>query len=252
MQSLKTSLLFVLLLTAATSFSQQKNSLTISIGASQPISSFGSTGDALTNSPGFAGTGLFADVFFKKHISQSQFSAAALLGFQVNTFRLNTLLNTYRNNISSFEWSGKSTPWMVLSLMPGICYTIPISTKADFTAGIFTGIAAVRSPSYTMNGVVVNGGVGQAKGVQEKAWNVTITSRFNTAVQFEVGKKTNLVIQAGYMYLKPTFSKVVQTYNQVTGLPGNPVMQVSSSRYEGPYTQTISAINLGAGIVLSL
>ena len=252
MQSLKTSLVALLLLTSVSLFSQRKNSLTISIGASQPVGRFASTSLVAGIQPGYAGTGLFADVLFQKRISQSGFSASAILGLQTNSFKINTLLKNYRQNRGQFEWSGKSSPWLTIALMPGICYSTPISKKASFNAGLFTGAAVTHSASYNIDGVIVNGGSGNAKAVQESAWNLTITNRFTTAVQFEVGKKTTLVIQASYNYLKPTFKKIVQTYTQVTGTPGSPIMQLFTTRYEAPYTQTITTINVGAGIVLQL
>lgn len=252
----KNLLTAALLLLTTSSFAQKQKSLTISVGTSLPLSSFASTATtAPGQAAGFAGPGIFVDALFQKNISQSKFSLGALLAMNMNFFRINTVISNYQKNSPMFMWSGKHSNWLSIAAMPGICYYTPLSGKTSFTAGLFTGPVAVQSPSFTLHGAIpatVTGYEGQAESIQKNAWAISIASRLSAGLQFQAGKKTTLVAQAGYTYLKPTFGKIVQSYTQVTKVSGSNLQQYSSRNSEFAITQSISTVNVGIGILLSL
>jgi|GEM_PF-5064212 len=257
MKPFKHFLLALFFVSAGTvAFSQKTKTITISVGASQPLGSFASTtASAPGTSAGFAGTGIFVDALVQKNIPQSKFAAGALLALNMNFFRMSKVVENYNKNNPNFTWTGKHSNWLSIALMPGICYSTPLSAKAHFNAGLFTGPAAIQSPSFTLNGAIpatVTGYQGQAESIQKSAWAISIASRLTAGIRFQAGKKTTLEVQAGYTYLKPTFSKIVQTYTQVTGASGSPIQQYTSSRSEYARTQTMSTVNLGIGMMLNL
>lgn len=246
----------LLLLNTTASFSQKQKSLTISVGTSLPLGSFASTAStAPGQAAGFAAPGIFVDALFQKNISQSKFSLGALLAMNMNFFRINTVISNYQKNSPMFTWTGKHSNWLSIAAMPGICYNTPLSGKTSFTAGLFTGPVAVYSPSFTINGTIpatVTAYQGQAESIRKSAWGISIASRLSAGLQFQAGKKTTLVAQAGYTYLKPTFGKIVQSFTQVTQNSGSNLQQYASSHSEFAVTQSISTVNAGIGILLSL
>ena len=255
MNCLKCLCLSLLLLCIVTiSFSQKKNTLTFSVGASLPLGSFANTSSTAPGiSPGFAGTGIFADVLFKRKIALSPFAIAGLLGLNVNFLKINKIIENYQGNNLNFKWTGKHSNWLSIAAMPGLCYSRDISKKVVFTAALFTGPAVAHSPGFTLKGAYnENGYYSNAESYQKDRWTLTVVSRLHTEAQFKINKKTNLVVQAAYNYLKPTFTKIVQKYNQMSGPTGSPFTQVSSSFSEFTYIQNMSTVNVGAGIVMGL
>lgn len=257
MNSLKIFAAVALLsLTSTAGFSQSKKSLLISVGTSLPLGSFTSPATIAPGQvAGIAGTGFFVDALFQKNINQSNFSLGAALAMNMNFFRMNAVISNYQENSPQFSWTGKHSNWLSIAAMPGICYNRPLSGKTSFTAGLFTGPVAVQSPSFTLNGAIpatVTGYEGQAESIQKSAWSVSIASRLLAGLQFEAGKKTTLVAQAGYTYLKPTFGKIVQRYTQITKVAGSNLQQYSIRNNEFAITQSISTVNIGIGILLSL
>jgi hypothetical protein len=240
-------------LPATTLFSQTKNTITFSLGSSFPIGAFAKTSLDPGVAAGFAGTGIFADALIQKKISQSGFAVGGLLATSMNFFKLNKILANYQKGSPQFEWTGKYSNWISVSIMPGFSYSTVLSSKVSFNAGLFTGPAMIHSPGYTISGVVIQAGyTGNAEGKQDSKLALTIASRLNTAIQFQAGKKTKLQLQAGYSFLKPTFKKIVQTYNEVTGPVGSPIFSARSSRSEFGYTQSINTVNAGLGLILEL
>jgi hypothetical protein len=245
-------LLFVMQFTQL--LAQKKSTITFSAGAALPVGSFKETSSTVAGqSPGFAGAGLFADVLLQKKINQSDFSIAAIAGFTINFFRIDRVKENLQQQNQNFSWLGKHSNWVSIAVMPGICYSKAVSKKATFNAGLFTGPAFAKLPSYDIAGEMATAGFqGNAKAIQKTASAITIASRITTAINFTVGKNANMVIQAGYNYLKPTFKKVKTSFNQFSGSTGGTIIQFTSYGSEATYTQNMGTLNFGVGLVLSL
>jgi hypothetical protein len=256
MKSFKYYAPFILLLLAASSlFSQEKNVLAFSIGASVPIGSFTSTSIATSIAPGSpsaTGTGLFGEACYKRNL-KSHFSVGGLISFNTNGFKTNTVVEYYKTTYPGFQWSEENTDWLTIALMPGAGYEIPVSKKLSVTTGLFAGVASVHSPSYTLTGVsAVTSFEASAKAEQESEWAIAFTARFSAGAQLAVGKKTKLSIQAGYNHLQPTFGAIVQTYYQSTGTVGGPDQAILFTRRETSFKQNMPTINIAAGAAIAL
>lgn len=225
------------------------------MGASVPVGAFKTTRFHPLDPKTDVSTGLYADLLFKCPSRQSNFQLAWVLGFSTHAYDITALLENYQLGNPGLQWSTSGSNWISISLMPGVNYTIPVSAYIRFNAAFFTGASAVHAPAYLLVGINKsnNSYAGQATAEQLSAWAIALSSRLTTDVQFKVSNKTTLLVQAGYQYLQPTFSKVVQTTYEVTeGEPGGAALQVSSSRRQFSHTQTMSTLHVGAGLLFGL
>jgi hypothetical protein len=136
--------------------------------------------------------------------------------------------------------------------MPGFYYNTVNKASISFIAGLHTGPALAQWPEYTITGKVnVSGYEGEGKGKRESKWSLAIASYIYAGLKFSMGKKTDLVVNAGYNHLKPTFEKTKFFYEQWTRDPGDFTQALNSSS-EQTYTQAMNTIQIGAGLLVKL
>ena len=240
------------LMAASLLFSQQKNSLMLSAGPSIPVGSFTSSAIALGVQPGSTGTGFFADAMIRKNFGKSNFALGGLLGINTNGFDVVKVVELYETSQPGFKWSEESSSWLTAVAMPGICYDIPVANKLFVTAALYTGVGAVRSPSFTLIGVSPEIGFeANARMEQESSVAVSFAGRLAANVQFLVNEKIKLSVITGYSYLKPSF-KIEQNSYENRGVIGSPERAISASHSESNFVQKISTLNAGIGLTVAL
>lgn len=242
----------LLLLISSNSFSQKKESITVSIGASQPLGSFGKTSVGTSSNPdGYASTGIYANIVFKKQIRQSPLSVAGMLEGNVNFLKTGSIINNYKVNNPGFNFEKKSSgSWTSVALMPGLCYTAPGNGKLTFTAGIFAGAAWAHLPGFVIEGKSTSPLSGdQLRSEQQNKSAIAFNGKLNAGVQFKAGKNAILAVTAGYNYLKPTFKDVVSIAYSVMSAPPTYIAQYTSSRWQQDYKQSMHTLSLGIGMV---
>lgn len=243
------AILLFFLSMSVTSYSQKEKFLDISLGTSIPLGSFASTdGVSGTVQNGYAGTGGFLALTFRKRINTSNFGITAMAAVNMNFFRTDRIVERYKILRPGFVWRDDRSNWLSISLLPGVYYEGRFAKKTSFIAGLHTGPALARHAGYIISGTLnENGYAGEARGELKDTWAFTVSSYAYAGFKISTGDRFDLLLNAGYNYLKPNFKDVKYFYGEWIRQP-NGLSQAFNNMSKQTYTQSMHTIWIGAGL----
>jgi hypothetical protein len=251
------------------SYSQQKNYLSLYIGGSIPVGSYAGT-DFSNPSDGFAKLGELMNISFSHKLNKHLSLTAMLYGQRngINTSKLESgISQTYFfgdfNDIGPRQyghWVVNKKSWYAESIQVGLSEEMALSAdnKISFIASALAGLAYGQIPKM------------QAQSYSDTSYAILVQSgasafgfsySLNAGIKYALNKKLSLLFNAGYFgTAKINFKNISDGIVATNGglvVPG--VYSLSNSSYPiitdyggGSFNQTISSINISAGIGLKL
>lgn len=248
---------------------KERSSLTLSVGPSFPIGNFGDD-DVSSNSAGLAKTGVMLELGYVHPITKYS-NLVAMLHAQQNGLNTAALENAFSKTkifTAPVAWSGTGVPpvpqgtvypnwkfekdhWRTASLLLGVQTQLPLASKGYFVGTALFGPAYASTPK--INGKsTTDTATATASQSSVHAWGlgylVSGGVRYNISSRIFLSGALNI-----FGTNKITFKNIKATLNTTKGNPSSPGgMQVSQSTVTANGKQSITTVNLAAGIGLRL
>jgi hypothetical protein len=254
-------LAITMLCATAEASAQTKNRLSIAVGPSIPMGSFGKSALDDPNA-GIAKTGQYAHVNFE-HFFTTSFAATATVFGQRNPLNTASLKEQYNANfyappISSFtsrlfqNWQFDKKSWISYGALLGVANQFPLQKNGPLSLKIKTqaGLVFVNSPQ--LNGEC-NTDSSIASVQLTKGSGKGFAYSFNAAVSYQLNKKIHLLLDIQYFGSSEIkLGELTETFNAVLHKNNPGTMIAWQYKNWGPGSQTISTLTPVLGIGISL
>jgi hypothetical protein len=212
-------------------------------GISLPLGNFGkaSTATALTSiqgtvddPSGYAKQGGFGAVdgawFFSRY-----FGVGGM--FKYGTYNLknvDSLSQGYEESFDVDQTATTVTNYKMWSLMPGLYFDLPLTSKLSLTARGLAGISHTSTPQITV--AIEDGGVEDPPVVQSSASRTAFAFDLGAGFRYSIIRCVAINLRADYFYTKPDFTI------------GNSGRNNNAGREVTTYDQALASINFSLGI----
>lgn len=225
-------LLVAFLLPALPGFCQDSGYIGLGLGASIPLSDFGSTSQT-NEQAGYASTGGVFDLTFALKV-KGNLGIAAMLRGTANFVDAQAIADQFAA-ASGTSVKVEAGSWGTGDLVVGPYGSFPVSEKTSFEAKALFGFAQASSPSLKFSRL--DGGSLLAEQQEENA--VAFTYMIAIGFKFDVGARTCLLASVDYQGLEAEFTDVR-------------IDSGDGSTTRTSFKQPFSMLNVGVGIARRL
>lgn len=223
-------LLFISFNIATNCQAQDNGYISISLGPSIPIGSFGSSED------GLAKIGAIFDISFAYKFGGGKFGILTMLRGQANPLDVQFLADEIAYQIPGIYWTVKSSGWGIGGLMVGGYGSLPISEKVSIEPRSMLGFLSTTLSEITITGSSQGSYVWVKQG---SASATSVAYLVGLGIKFDIGRKLCLLTNLDFMSSKPRFVNVETTTSLGT-------------LERDTWQQSVETINIGVGLALKI
>lgn len=257
---MKRPLLTILLsLWIVSAFSQQLNSLTLSIGPAFPVGEFANK-DPYDPASGLAEPGFLLDVSYYHKTPNTNFGVTASLRARVNSMDTKAMLRLFMDKYPGYNWSVDKKPWKTAAAMVGAYHHAQVAKTLYLREALMFGAAEALLPNTTVTGLKDTSQTVEdlLQATTKEKYATTFSALLKIEAAHPLTSRLSLMASLDFWYLKPTFTGLTQKVIIASGfpIPGNYSLSTATaiSLYQSTtnYIQAMSSIDLSVGLLLQL
>ncbi|TDX00870.1 hypothetical protein [Dinghuibacter silviterrae] len=254
--------LTLFLIAFCTAVTTNGQSITLSIGPSQPVGAFASQNGAQEGA-GLARIGGVLDLSYQHPLHGGPFGFSAGLRARLNPMNEDANLAYPKSRDTGYTYTVDKTSWEAGGIFVGAYYRKALSSKLSVEAGVSVGGVYTVLPALSATGLrksVLYPGSQDYQTVRaNKAHALAPSILPRLGIRYPLTSHFSFTLHAAFCYLRPTFKNITEWVESTQGLnvPGlysfansaGPIIGYDQTRN---ITQSMCTVDLDAGLSLRL